>query len=196
MKNRNSKLTIGLAVMFELILIVSGILSIASREWENLFLIMLAMICLFLPFVITQVVKKKNIVLPSSFQIITLLFIILAQYFGEIKKFYQIFWWWDLLLHGIFGSYAVIIALHLIRGIIRKDEGTSEERFALFAITFSICFSIALGTIWEIFEFSGDYLLKTNMVKGGLVDTATDLLVKISAASITSVIYYFRLLKT
>lgn len=46
-----------------------------------------------------------------------------------------------------------------------------------------------------MFEFVGDYLFKTSMVKGGLEDTSTDLLVKIIAAFITSIIYYFRNLK-
>jgi hypothetical protein len=120
----------------------------------------------------------------------TLTFVILAQYLGEIKKFYQIFWWWDLLLHAIFGSYALIIALYLIKGIIRKEQGTSDQRFTLFIIIFAFSFSITLGTLWEMFEFIGDYLFKAGMVKGGIEDTSTDLLINIMAAFITAIICY------
>ena len=73
--------------------------------------------------------------------------------------------------------------------------GKKLLRFTLFAIIFAFSFSIALGTLWELFEFVGDYLFKTNMVKGGLEDTSTDLLVKVVAAFITSIICYFRSLK-
>jgi hypothetical protein len=43
-----------------------------------------------------------------------------------------------------------------------------------------------------MYEFSGDYLFGTEMVKGGLDDTATDLLIMIAAATATSIYYYFK----
>lgn len=98
MNNKNSKLTIGIAVLFEIILITTAISSVTSRQLKNLPLLLLAIVCITLPFIITYIANKKNIVLPSSFQLASLLFILLAQYFGEIKKFYIIFWWWDLFL--------------------------------------------------------------------------------------------------
>jgi len=195
MKNKNSKLAIGIAVLFEIILITTSMLSIASRQWKNLTLSLLAIVCIILPFIITRIANIKNIVLLSSFQLISLLFILLAQYFGQIKKFYLIFSWWDLLLHAIFGGYAVLIALHLIQGIIIKEKEVTKERFTIFTVIFAFSFSIALGTLWEMFEFVGDYLFKTTMVKGGLEDIASDLLIKILSAFITSIICYYRKLR-
>lgn len=192
MINKNSKLAIGIAVLFEIILIATSILSIASKHWENLTLSLLAIICIMLPFLIIHISNVKKIVLPSHFQLISLLFILFAQYFGEIKDFYIIFWWWDLLLHAIFGSYAVLIALHLIQGIFIKQREITKQRFTIFTLIFAFSFSITLGTLWEMFEFVGDYLFKTNMVTGGLEDTSTDLLIKIFSAFITSIICYYR----
>lgn len=192
MNNQYSKLSVVVAALFEIILMVTAIEGIATRQWKTLSLALLAMVCLSIPFLIIRIANRKNIVLPSSFQSITLTFVILAQYLGEIKNFYQIFWWWDLLLHAIFGSYAVIIALYLIRGTIRKRQEITKQRFTLFAIIFAFSFSVALGILWELFEFMGDYLLKTSMVKGGPEDTSTDLLIKVLAAFITSIICYFR----
>ncbi|HEY8889186.1 MAG TPA: hypothetical protein VIM70_02850 [Clostridium sp.] len=195
MNNKNSKLAIGIAVLFEIILITTSMISIASRQWNNLPLLLMAIVCIILPFIITRIANIKNIVLLSSFQLISLLFILLAQYFGEIKKFYLIFSWWDLLLHAIFGSYAVLIALHLIKGIIIKEKEVTKERFTIFTVIFAFSFSITLGTIWEMFEFVGDYLFKTTMGKGGLEDMASDLLIKILFAFITSIICYYRKLR-
>jgi hypothetical protein len=195
MNNRNSKLAIWIAIIFEILLTVTSIPSIISGQWKNLGLNLLAMICIPLPFIITYIANKKNIVLPSSFQLVFLLFILLAQYFGEILKFYTMFWWWDLSLHGLFGIYAVIIALNLMEGIIMKKKETTHQRFVVLTLVFAFCFSLALGTLWEMFEVVGDYILKTDMVNGGLEDTSSDLIIKILSAFITCIIYYYRKLK-
>lgn len=44
-------------------------------------------------------------------------------------------------------------------------------------------------------EFLADYFFKADMVNGGLEDTATDLLIKIFFAFITSIIWYYRKMK-
>lgn len=192
MHNRKSKQSIGIAISFVTILIVTGFLGIVTRQWKNVFVTLLVMVCLSLPFIITYIANRKHLELPSSFQSITLVFIFLTLYLGEIRDYYHVFWWWDLLLHAIFGSYMVIIALHSIKGIIRAEQATTKHRFTLFTILFGFSFTIALGTLWEIFEFAADYLVITSMVKGGLNDTATDLLIKIITAFITSIICYYR----
>ena len=195
MNHKHSKLTIGIAVLFEIILITIVASSIVSRQFNNLPLLFLPIVCILLPFIITHIAITKKRVLPSSFEFISLLFILLTLYFGEIKKFYSVFWWWDLFVHGMFGSYAVLIALHLIQGIIIKGKETTEQRFTIFTVIFAFSFSVALGTLWEIFEFLEDYFFKTTMVKGGLQDTITDLLIAILFAFITSIICYYRKLK-
>ena len=195
MKNRHSKLSIGIAILFEIIMITTAIFKIISGQWEGLFLFPSAIICTTLPFIITHIANKKKILLPSSFEFMSVLFILLALYFGEIMKVYTTFWWWDLFLHGMFGSYAVIIGLHLIQGIIVKEKNTTEQRFTIFTLIFSFCFSITLGTLWEMVEFLADYFFKADMVNGGLEDTATDLLIKIFCAFITCIICYHRKLK-
>ncbi|MFT8315491.1 MAG: hypothetical protein ABF633_14760 [Clostridium sp.] len=195
MINKDNRLTIGVAVLFELILTTTAITGILSRQWKLLTLSLLSIICLMIPFIITYIANIKNIILPYTFKLITLLFIFFAQYLGEIKQFYNKFWWWDLFLHATFGGYAVIIALYLIQETIRKKQEITKQRFTLFNAIFAFNFSITLGTLWEMFEFIGDYLFKTNMTQGGLEDTSTDLLVNILAAFITSIIYYYRNLR-
>lgn len=196
MINKQSNLSIRTAILFELILVITAISNIASKQFKHLVPLLLIIVCIALPFFITYISNKKKIVLPSSFQLITLLFILLTLYFGEFMKFYTIFWWWDLFLHGMFGSYTVIVALHLIRGIIIKEKSITEKRFVIFTLIFAFSFTIALGTLWEMFEFLSDYFFKTDTVNGGLEDTATDLLIKIFFAFITCLIYYHRKLKS
>lgn len=193
MNNRNGSLSVVMAVLFEIIVIITAIVYILSGQRREIYLYIIAIVSLIFPFIISGIASRRKILLPSSFQIVTLVFIFLAQYLGEIKNFYDIFLWWDLMLHGIFGSYGVVIGLHSIQGIIKKEVGITEERFAFFSVVFACSVTIALGVLWETFEFTGDYIAKSNMVKGGLADTMTDLIVKVVFSVITSVIFYRKL---
>lgn len=191
MNLRRSKLSVGLAMLFVTLLIGTAVMGIATRQWKTVYMTLLTMVCISFPYIITYIAHRNNIVLPSNFESITIVFVFLAQYLGEIRNFYQVFWWWDLLLHALFGSFAVIIALYSIKGMTREEQDTSKRRFTVFVIIIAFSFSITLGSLWEIFEFTGDYLFKSNMVKGGVDDTATDLLIEILAAFITAIICYF-----
>ena len=195
MKNKNSKLAIRLAILFQIIAISTLIIKIISKQWNDLYLLLLVVICILIPFTITYVANKKNLLLPSSFQIVSLIFILLAQYFGEFLQFYTKFSWWDLFLDGSFGCYAVITILHLIQGIITNENGVTKKRFIIFSGILAFCFAITLGTLWEIFEFLGDYFFKTDMTNGSLQDTITDLMVKVVLALTTSSIYCYVKLK-
>lgn len=192
MISKNSRPAAALAVIFEFVLIISAAVKIISKQWNGLLLIFMTGICILLPFVITYIADKKNIILPPGFQIVSLLFILSAEYLGEIEKFYVLFWWWDLLLHAVSGSYAVITALYFMRGIIIKNKKSTIRRYYFTILLLAFSFSVSLGALWEIFEFTGDYILKTSMVKGGLQDTAEDLIIKVLSAFITSILCYFR----
>lgn len=196
MINKNSKLAIGIALLFEIILIGTFIFSILSKQKINLFLLFGAMFCISLPFLITYIANKTKLMFPTSFQTIAVIFIFLTLYLGEFLKFYTIFWWWDLFLHFTFGCYGVIIFLHLIKDVFEKPNNISISRFGIFSTFSAFCFSITIGTLWEIAEFLCDYFLKTNTVNGGLEDTVTDLIVTAIGAFITcSILYNIKLKK-
>ena len=195
MFNKQRKIAVSIVISFELILLGNAIFNLMSKQTNNLSLLFEAMICILFPFIITYISNKLKLILPSTFQTISVIFILLALYFGEFLKFYSKFWWWDLFLHGAFGCYGVIIALHLIRGVIQKEKNISPGRFAIFSSIFAFCFSITIGTLWEIVEFLCDYFFNTDMVNGGLEDTATDLIIKVIGAFITCIILYNTKLK-
>ena len=55
---------------------------------------------------------------------------------------------------------------------------------------FSFCFAIALGALWEIFEFAMDSFFGFNMQKTGLRDTMWDMIVNTVGALIASISGY------
>ena len=58
---------------------------------------------------------------------------------------------------------------------------------------FSFTFSLALGALWEIFEFSMDQIFLTNMQTSGVVDTMWDLIADALGAFSMSVIGFLHL---
>jgi uncharacterized membrane protein YjdF len=116
----------------------------------------------------------------------------MSQYLGELRNYYQGIWWWDILLHFLSGTYVVLIALRISKNIISQEKNISNKRFKIFILLFAFCFSLAFGTLWEIFEYLGDLLFNTHMVKGGLEDTATDLIAHVLSALLTSIFIYLR----
>ena len=193
--NGNHKIANKISVLIIVILIVTATLSISSSQWKNLFICSLAIASIIFVFIIEYFFKGKKILIPPSFVLITILFIFCALFLGEILGFYILFWWWDLLLHFIAGVYLTIIPLYLMQDIVSKNPLITKKRFTTLTIIFAFSFSITFGVLWEEFEFIGDYFFITTMVKGGLEDTMTDLLIKTLGAFITSIIYYFKNLK-
>jgi len=60
-----------------------------------------------------------------------------------------------------------------------------------FVALFSFVFAIAIGSMWEIFEYSMDSFFDLNMQKSGLVDTMWDLIVDAVGALFIAVLGYW-----
>ena len=102
------------------------------------------------------------------------LFVFSTLFLGEVFDFYDRFWWWDILLHGIsaigFGIIGFLFVFYLFEG-----DRYAAPPWALALIAFA--FAVSIGTMWEIFEYGMDQIFGLNMQKSGLDDTMTDLIV-------------------
>jgi uncharacterized membrane protein len=142
---------------------------------------------MFLPSIL---LKKMYIELPVEFEFFIVLFIFSAMFLGEIHQYYTKVWWWDIVLHtgsGLaLGIAGFIILFSLYQG--QKIKASPST-----LVIFSFCFSLALGALWEIFEFTMDSNFGMNMQKSGLRDTMWDLIVNCAGALIASVLGYIYL---
>ena len=62
-------------------------------------------------------------------------------------------------------------------------------------VIFGFSFAVAIGSIWEIFEFTMDSILGFNMQKSGLIDTMSDLIVDAIGAAVAAFVGYFYLIR-
>ena len=135
---------------------------------------------------------------------IVLVFIAAAVLLGEMLNAYDKFWWWDDMLHGSSGLIFGMIGLFIIYAV---NKRTDMRISALFVALFVACFAMAMGVLWEIYEFTLDVAFKTTMqqwnmgsnaiVMGkdyqgmGLRDTMSDLITATIGALIASGISYY-----
>jgi hypothetical protein len=158
---------------------------ILNQRWSLLFATSLIFALTFLP---SFIERRYKIYLPVEFELVIILFIYTSLFLGEVKSYYAKLWWWDIVLHTGSGL-ALGLAGFLI--MYTLDRKSMIKASPVWIAIFSFSFGVAIGAIWEIFEFSMDVFFNLNMQKSGLTDTMLDLIVDSLGALIVSVIGYF-----
>lgn len=132
---------------------------------------------------------------PPEFEVLTILFIFASLFLGEIGGYYERFWWWDVMLHTASGLLLGILGFLLVY-VLNSQPNVRLHMSPSFVALFAFMFAVAVGAIWEIFEFTMDSLFGTNMQKpmlgdaSGLTDTMFDLIVDALGALVIAVIGY------
>ena len=176
-----------LEFVIKLSLIIAIIESSLSKDWIVLFVTSLTFILILTPKLFE---KKYKIDIPEELEIIAVIFIYCAIFLGEVHGYYTRFWWWDTILHTVSGIVLGLIGF-IILFILYQGEKVRAKPFLI--VLFSFCFALALGSIWEIFEFAMDSLFGLNMQKSGLLDTMGDLIANSIGALIISIFGFFYL---
>lgn len=183
------KVRILICIVLRAIVAIGGIISLLNRDWENFGLCVLTLFTLFLPIIIE---KRLNIKFPGIFEVIVVLFLFCSIYLGSINSFYDSIWWWDLAMHAVSGIIIAAMGFSLV-DILNRNERFSIDLSPMFVVIFSFSFALAIGTIWEIYEFTMDSVFGMNMQKSGLVDTMWDLIFDAIGALVFSIIAYYKL---
>jgi len=159
----------------------------------------LGIIVIHIPSIIS---RKFNFEIPEALYLLYIIFLYCAIFLGEVQSFYYVIPRWDDILHcisslmnGFFGFMVVAILNH--------DKKVRMNLSPFFLAIFAFCFSVSVGTIWEIYEFSADELLGLNMQKfmledgtllighEALSDTMRDFVVDCIGAFIATITGYF-----
>ncbi|WP_375172736.1 hypothetical protein [Pseudooceanicola sp.] len=152
----------------------------AIYTWR-LSLAFIALITLGLSMAPVLVAKWAQITVPKSFMLAVVMFVGGTIFLGEVFDFYNRFWWWDVIMHGGSAIGFGLIGFVLVFMMFQGDKFAAPPSAIAF---FAFCFALAIGAMWEIFEFGMDQLLGLNMQKSGLVDTMGDLIVNCVGALI------------
>ena len=154
-----NKTTLTVYLVLRALIILALVRAVFRREYQSVFLCALSLGLMVLPSIIS---KKLKIVLPSTLEIIILLFIFAAEILGEMNAFYVRVPHWDTMLHTINGFLCAAIGFCLV-DMMNRNERFSFRLSPLYLAIVSFCFSMTVGVLWEFFEFAGDYFLGMDM---------------------------------
>lgn len=156
-------------VYFTLRLLVTAmlILQIINRNYENVFLCILTLLLLVIPSMVQVTFKVE---LPTTLEIIILVFIFAAEILGEISEFYLVFPFWDTVLHTMNGFLAAAIGFSLTDLLNRRGKAVFHLS-PLFTAIVAFCFSMTIGVVWEFFEFGMDQIAGYDMQKDTVIHT-------------------------
>jgi hypothetical protein len=174
-----------IAVALQLAIALVSVSSLIRGQYRVAFAGCLIFMLTFVPAIIE---RRLKIQLPIEVTLITCLFLYASFFLGEIKDFYELYWWWDLALHG---TSAILIGMVGFVSIYPFYMTNRVQVAPVYVALFTFALAVTVGTLWEIFEFLMDRYIGLNMQRTGLVDTMTDLLVNASGALMAAVIGYF-----
>ena len=154
------------------LVIVVMVLQIFNRNYENVFLCLLTLLLLVVPSLVQVTMKIE---LPTTLEIIILVFIFAAEILGEIQEFYILFPFWDTVLHTLNGFLAAAIGFSMV-DLLNRSERMMFKLSPLFMAIVAFCFSMTIGVLWEFFEFSMDRLFHMDMQKDTIVHTISSVM--------------------
>lgn len=164
---KKDRLTFAVYVLLRIAVILAMIASCLSGHYENLFVCTLSLVLFLVPAFFET---NFGIELPSALEIIILLFIFAAEILGELGSYYVKVPIWDTALHTINGFLCAAVGFSLV-DIINRNERFKFQLSPLFLAIVAFCFSMTIGVLWEMFEFTADMVFKTDMQKDFVVHT-------------------------
>ena len=148
------------------LVILTLIMQIIHRNFENVFLCVLTLFLLLLPLIIDH---KLNIKLPTVLESLIFVFIFAAEILGEVYNFYGHVKNWDTILHTINGFLCAAIGFSLV-DILNQSSKIREKLSPVFVALVAFCVSMTIGVLWEFAKFGTDVFLKTDMQKDTVIN--------------------------
>lgn len=165
MELREHKSSFMVYFVLRFLVIAVLILQILNQNYENVFLCALTLLLLVIPSFVQVTFKIE---LPTTLEIIILIFIFAAEILGEISEFYLVFPFWDTVLHTLNGFLAAAIGFSLV-DLLNRSERTSFTLSPVFTAIVAFCFSMTIGVVWEFFEFGMDQIMGYDMQKDTVI---------------------------
>lgn len=162
---KEHKATFAVYVVLRLFVLAVLVLSILDRRFENVFVCALTLILFLVPAFFQ---KNFGIQLPTTLEIIIMLFIFAAEILGEIGAYYVKVPLWDTMLHTTNGFLCAAVGFSLV-DLLNRNNRFKFHLSPMYLAIVAFCFSMTIGVLWEMFEFGADMLFATDMQKDFVV---------------------------
>jgi hypothetical protein len=173
--------------VLQLVMGVQLVILLMRGDWLQCFLVAGVMALTLAPLVFHLPVR-----IPSEIQIVAILFVFATLFLGEVRGYYERYWWWDAALHTTSGLLLGLLGFMFVY-MLNEDRHVDLHMRPSFIALFAFFFAVGIGGLWEIFEFGMDRYFGTNMQPpthddpSGLSDTMHDLIVDTIGAAVVSI---------
>ena len=157
----SNKTTLTVYLVLRGLIILIMVRAVLRGNYESVFLCALSLVLLILPSILQ---KRLYITLPSTLEVVILLFIFAAEILGELASFYVRVPNWDTMLHTVNGFLCAAVGFALV-DMINRNERFSLKLSPVYLAIVAFCFSMTVGVLWEFFEFAADRFLGLDMQK-------------------------------
>ena len=158
--------------ILRLIVLITLVSSAMRGEYESAFICLLVLFLFLLPMFVQ---KNFGIELPSTLEIIILVFIFAAEILGELACFFINVPNWDSILHTTTGFLCAAFGFALI-DILNRNDKIKFELSPIYVALAAFCFSMTIGVLWEFFEFGMDRLFHMDMQKDMIIHTISSVM--------------------
>jgi len=146
--------------------------------------------------------RKLSVDIPNKMEVMYFIFLYCAIYLGEVRSFYSLIPYWDVILHAFSGGMLGALGFSLVC-YFNNTKFLNINLSPLFVAIFAFGFALAAGAVWEIYEFLADVVFGTNMQKfivddgtilignAALRDTMTYIIVDALSSLLIAVIGYY-----
>ena len=172
MELREHKSSFIVYVVLRVMIILMMILQFFNRNYENVLLCALSLFLLIMP---SFIQVNFKIELPTTLEIIIMLFIFSAEILGEIQAYYIRYPFWDTMLHTMNGFLAAAIGFSLV-DILDRHEKITFDKSPVYMALVAFCFSMTIGVLWEFFECFMDVFVGFDMQKDTVVNHITSVM--------------------
>ena len=163
-KTKREKKSFYIYMILRILVIISAIREAYMGNFTNTALCMLSLVLFTFPSIIEDTLKIE---FPSLMESLIYMFIFCAEILGEINNFYEIFPYFDTILHTINGFLCAGLGFSMIDVLNKRSKKFSLSPLYLAIAAF--CFSMTIGVMWEFFEYSVDRVFKLDMQKDEIV---------------------------
>lgn len=189
-----NRVTLFVYYAIRFLVLVASFLYLFRGEWASAVSTTLIFLLMFVPSILKE---RYRVYLPFALDFAMVTFIFLTLFLGAVAQIYDRIPLWDKFLHFQSGLLLGVTGFVLIY-ILNEQKGF-KQRLNLtpgFVAFFAVTFSLAIGAVWEIFEFTGDAYFSQHIAsyspwQASGNDTMLDLIADGTGALIVSIIGYF-----
>ena len=174
-----NKSTFFVYVVLRAFVLVALAASLLRGHYESVFYCLLTLVLFQLPMFVQA---NFGIELPSTLEIIILLFIFAAEILGELQSYYLRVTGWDTMLHTVNGFLCAAVGFALV-DIFNRNRRFTFELSPLFMAVVAFCFSMTVGVLWEFLEYAGDQVLNMDMQKDTILHSISSVMLNPSGAN-------------